>query len=208
MQCDQAEDGDIDGYAHESSFIATIVTPRDCAQCHEAETAEFEASHHANAGRILGSLDNVLAEVVEGFTRFDADGNKTEVSPAAVSGCLQCHDSEIKVLEDGRLDRTRRKGISKGRISSPCMQEKPDAIERKHAGLHGEIEPVAQPTGRRTRTRVPPLSARVAEISPPCSRITWRAVKSPHFEAPTRPSLDLKPSWNSSPSSWPDSPSP
>jgi hydroxylamine dehydrogenase len=27
---------------------------------------EFVGSHHAKGGRILGSLDNVLAEVVEG----------------------------------------------------------------------------------------------------------------------------------------------
>ena len=71
LECHQAKDGDIDGYDHEGSLIATIVTPRDCAQCHEKETAEFEASHHASAGQILGSLDNVLAEVVEGFVEFD-----------------------------------------------------------------------------------------------------------------------------------------
>ena len=43
-----------------------IVTPKDCGRCHEAEVTEFNSSHHAKAGRILGSLDNVLAEIVEG----------------------------------------------------------------------------------------------------------------------------------------------
>ena len=132
LQCHQAEEGDIDGYAHEGSFIATIVTPRDCAQCHEAETAEFEASHHANAGQILGSLDNVLAEVVEGFTRFDADGNKTEVSAAAVSGCLQCHGSEIKVLEDGKLDPTTWPNTGIGRINPDGSRGSCSACHLRH----------------------------------------------------------------------------
>jgi acyl-coenzyme A synthetase/AMP-(fatty) acid ligase len=33
-----------------------------CGRCHEKEVKEFGESHHAKAGRILGSLDNVLAE--------------------------------------------------------------------------------------------------------------------------------------------------
>ena len=46
--------------------IATIVTPRDCARCHPTESAEFAQSHHSKAGNILASLDNFLAETVEG----------------------------------------------------------------------------------------------------------------------------------------------
>ena len=49
-----------------ASRIATVVTPRDCARCHDAEEAEFAQSHHAAAGNILASLDNFLAETVEG----------------------------------------------------------------------------------------------------------------------------------------------
>jgi hypothetical protein len=68
------------------------------------EFDQFEASHHADAGRILGSLDNVLAEVVEGYTEFDEAGNRNKRSPVAISGCKQCHGSVIKVLENGKLD--------------------------------------------------------------------------------------------------------
>ena len=71
VQCHTAQKGDRDGYEHEGRFIATIVSPRDCAQCHKQEADEFEASHHSTAGQILGSLDNVLAEVVEGHTVLD-----------------------------------------------------------------------------------------------------------------------------------------
>ena len=104
MECHSAEQGDVDAYSHEGSLIATVVTPSDCAECHEKEASEFQASHHATAGQILGSLDNVLAEVVEGYVSFDAQGNKTSTSAAANSGCLQCHGAEVRVLEDGKLD--------------------------------------------------------------------------------------------------------
>ena len=132
MQCHQAELGDIDGYKHEGSFIATIVSPKDCARCHEPETAQFEASHHADAGKILGSLDNVLAEVVEGFTPFDSQGNKLGSSPAAVSGCLQCHGSEIKVLEDGKLDPDTWPNTGIGRINPDGSRGSCSACHLRH----------------------------------------------------------------------------
>ena len=132
MQCHQAELGDIDGYKHEGSFIATIVSPKDCARCHEPETAQFEASHHADAGKILGSLDNVLAEVVEGFTPFDSQGNKLGASPVAVSGCLQCHGSEIKVLDGGKLDPDTWPNTGIGRINPDGSRGSCSACHLRH----------------------------------------------------------------------------
>ena len=100
IECHGAEEGDIDGYEHHGDFIATIVTPKDCGKCHEKEVTQFTNSHHADAGAILGSLDNVLAEVVEGHVAFNGGSN-----PAAASGCWQCHGSKIEVLrnEDGSV---------------------------------------------------------------------------------------------------------
>ena len=66
FDCHQAAAGEPDAFQHEGYSIATVVTPRDCARCHEKEDAEFEGSHHARAGNILASLDNYLAETVEG----------------------------------------------------------------------------------------------------------------------------------------------
>ena len=80
--CHGAEESDVDGWYHEGQLIATLVTPRDCGECHPDIASEFQASHHAAAGQILGSLDNVLGEIVEGI-------------PAANSGCQQCHGSII-----------------------------------------------------------------------------------------------------------------
>ncbi len=66
VECHEAEAKDADGFDHYGQQIATVVTPRDCARCHPTEAAEFSASHHSKAGNILASLDNFLAETVEG----------------------------------------------------------------------------------------------------------------------------------------------
>ena len=103
--CHQAKDGDKDIINHyNDKKISTIVSPKDCSVCHEKQYTEFSQSHHAQGGAILGSLDNELAEIVEGHVEFNANGEKIKNSAAAVSGCLQCHGSEVKVVADGKLD--------------------------------------------------------------------------------------------------------
>lgn len=97
LDCHGADKADVDGYEHEGEFIATIVTPKDCSQCHEEETEQFTTSHHADAGMIMGSLDNVLAEVVEGHAAFENNSN-----PAAANGCWQCHGSRIEIQKDAK----------------------------------------------------------------------------------------------------------
>ena len=66
IECHRAASTDADAFNHYGPTIATIVTPLDCSRCHENVFQEFEASHHAKAGNILASLDNLLAETVEG----------------------------------------------------------------------------------------------------------------------------------------------
>ncbi len=93
IECHQAEDEDIDSYQHYKHTIATIVSPKDCSRCHKKEFAEFQKSHHADAGKILGSLDNVLAEVVEGHATLFGNA-------VATSGCKQCHGSIVDFIKD------------------------------------------------------------------------------------------------------------
>ncbi len=95
LDCHAASKNDADAFEHNGKTIATIVTPKDCSVCHDREFTEFTKSHHADAGMIMGSLDNVLAEVVEGHTSYNNGSN-----PAAASGCWQCHGSTIEVLKD------------------------------------------------------------------------------------------------------------
>jgi len=85
IECHGADSSDSDAFMHNGNLIATIVTPKDCAVCHKEIADEFQTSHHARAGEILGSLDNVLGEVVEGL-------------PAAANGCQQCHGTKVRFL--------------------------------------------------------------------------------------------------------------
>ena len=104
FECHAAHPGDKDAFMHYKRRISVIVSPKDCSKCHAKETQEFAGSHHAQAGRILGSLDNVLAEVVEGSRQLKTPGFPNGISAAAVNGCWQCHGAEVKVLDKGKLD--------------------------------------------------------------------------------------------------------
>ena len=79
------------GYEHEGKFISTIQTPNDCKFCHEREVKEMTNSHHATAGQIMASLDNMFAEVIASFPNTKAD---------AVNGCWQCHGTIVKPETD------------------------------------------------------------------------------------------------------------
>jgi hypothetical protein len=103
VECHRAEKGDADAFDHYGAVIATVVTPLDCSRCHKREFEEFENSHHAKGGNILASLDNFLAETVEGSRQpFNPHSptpgmNVTKVNgmASAFVGCQQCHGSKI-----------------------------------------------------------------------------------------------------------------
>lgn len=123
FDCHKAEEGEIDSYRHEGALIATLVTPLDCGECHQDEFTQFTASHHAKAGNILHSLDNFLAETVEGGRPASAGGvaaagsAPVSFSPhsptpgrvvesvdglaAAATGCQQCHGSKVALQKIG-----------------------------------------------------------------------------------------------------------
>jgi hypothetical protein len=91
LECHGAEKMDIDSWDHHGVRIAVLVTPKDCSRCHDQEYQQFAGSHHAKAGQILASLDNVLAERAAGMPGNNAD---------AVNGCWQCHGTIVKFLRD------------------------------------------------------------------------------------------------------------
>jgi len=107
VECHQAQSSDADAYEHYGQTIASIVTPRDCSRCHPTEEAEFRRSHHAQGGNILASLDNYLAENVEGMRGFFNPHSPTPGRPemgdvngfaSAALGCKQCHGSRVAIL--------------------------------------------------------------------------------------------------------------
>jgi len=73
-----------DLWAHQGAEVVVNVSPRTCATCHEAEAREFHGSRHASAAQFVGSIDNFLGRYAEG-------------PAAAISGCQQCHGSEVRV---------------------------------------------------------------------------------------------------------------
>lgn len=132
FECHTANPEDSDAFEHYFSTISTIVSPKDCARCHEHEVEEFNGSHHAKGGRILGSLDNVLAEVVEGNSAFKTTAFPNGTSAAAVNGCWQCHGSEVKVLETGRLDPATWPNTGIGRINPDGSEGACTACHSRH----------------------------------------------------------------------------
>lgn len=104
VECHQAEKDDVDGFEHYGEHIATVVTPRDCSRCHPKEANEFAHSHHAKGGNILASLDNFLAETVEGsrtpFNPHSPTPGRPDITTvdgmaSAFVGCVQCHGSKV-----------------------------------------------------------------------------------------------------------------
>jgi hypothetical protein len=132
-ECHAASEGEPDAFKHEGVWIATIVSPKDCARCHAKEVTEFAASHHSKAARILGSLDNTLAEVVEGNNGLITPAFQNGVSAAAVSGCWQCHGTEVKVLTGGKLDPATWPNTGIGRINPDGSEGSCSACHSRHA---------------------------------------------------------------------------
>ncbi|MBF0432519.1 MAG: hydroxylamine oxidoreductase [Fibrobacteria bacterium] len=136
-ECHMAKKGDKDilkDEDHKAFSIATIVSPKDCGRCHEKEVDEFINSHHSKAGRIMGSLDNLLAEVVEGNNDFKTKAHPEGVSAAAVNGCWQCHGSQIEVDEKtGKLDPATWPNSGIGRINPDGSEGSCSACHSRHS---------------------------------------------------------------------------
>ncbi len=115
--CHRASEKDPATFDHYGHRIAVIVTPNYCGRCHGKEVEQFEKSRHAQATQFIGSLDNMLGEVVEG-------------GPAAANGCRQCHGSEVKYLKDGKFDADTWPNSGIGRVN-------PDGSRGSCAACHG-----------------------------------------------------------------------
>jgi len=136
-ECHKADAGDVDAFLHEpkkvgNKPISIIVSPKDCANCHEKEVTEFTNSHHSQAARILGSMDNLLAEVVEGNRGMKTEAHPDGVSAAVVSGCWQCHGTEVKVLEEGKLDPATWPNTGIGRLNPDGSRGTCSACHSRH----------------------------------------------------------------------------
>jgi nitrate/TMAO reductase-like tetraheme cytochrome c subunit len=126
-ECHGAQEGEPDEFDHEGHLISIIVSPKDCSRCHAKEVEEFDESHHAKAGMILGSLDNFLADIVEG------DWNFYGGSALTVSGCKQCHGAVVEVNDDGTLKATGWPNTGMGRLNPDGSIGACSACHQRHA---------------------------------------------------------------------------
>lgn len=107
-----------DSVAHNGFQITVLVTPADCQGCHRGEAEEFLSSRHADAARFIGSLDNILGEIIGG-------------GPVANAGCKQCHGSTIAV-KDGKLDAGTWPNTGIGRINPDGSKGSCTACHSRH----------------------------------------------------------------------------
>lgn len=126
-ECHQAKKSDTDLFDHEGYNISIIVSPKDCARCHPQEVREFDDSRHSKAGLILGSLDNFLADIVEGDKNFYGG------SALTVSGCNQCHGAVVEVNKDGTLKPTGWPNTGMGRLNPDGSNGACTACHQRHA---------------------------------------------------------------------------
>ncbi len=117
LDCHQAERADIDAITHEGQVISVIVSPKDCARCHQQEFQEQAGSVHAEAHAIISDRVPALAHNLTGATMQAA-------------GCDQCHGSRVIVRGDGTLDPTTWPNSGIGRIN-------PDGSKGSCSSCHG-----------------------------------------------------------------------
>ncbi|MGO9953813.1 MAG: multiheme c-type cytochrome [Dissulfurispiraceae bacterium] len=117
--CHKAEKTNPAAMEHNGFTIAVLVTPKDCSKCHPNEVKQMTSSHHAKAADILNSLDNYLGEVVGG-------------PEAVITGCVQCHGSQVKVLANGKLDPNTWPNTGIGRINPDGSKGSCSACHTRH----------------------------------------------------------------------------
>lgn len=100
FECHRAGETDPDAFLHHGYTISLFVTPKDCARCHAGIAADFAGSAHA--GTVECTINSQASHLIQEM--ISADGFQSPVTKASrpawtagVTGCLQCHGSEIKL---------------------------------------------------------------------------------------------------------------
>jgi len=120
--CHKADAGDVDAFKHHGATIATLVTPKDCGQCHPDESEQTTNSYHAHAGEILASKDAYLAHVAGG-------------EPVAITGCATCHGATVKIdpAAPNKLDKKTWPNSGIGRINPDGSKGACNACHSRHS---------------------------------------------------------------------------
>jgi len=86
---------DIEGHEDVTVPVAALVAPNVCAECHEDQVAEFNASGHYRAALQVEGKDSMQTLI------FTHEGqNHPEVSGASgETGCTQCHGTRLEMVD-------------------------------------------------------------------------------------------------------------
>lgn len=84
-------------------YMSVVVTPKTCGRCHASEVDQFSKSGHARAsiqyhspdGRNFKGMTSLIAT-------HEGQGIEKFKNTSDMSGCMQCHGSELKLGADGR----------------------------------------------------------------------------------------------------------
>ncbi len=122
LDCHAAEKSEPDAFEHEGATIATLVTPKDCNECHDKEFEEVQRSYHATAGMILESDDAYMAHAAGG-------------QPAAVAGCESCHGAKVVIDPEApnKLSRLSWPNSGIGRLNPDGSKGSCTACHTRHA---------------------------------------------------------------------------
>ncbi len=138
--CHSARRDENDAFEHQGVWISTLVTPGDCAGCHDVETQGFALSAHSQAAdETAPDMTTDCAACHGGTVRLDPlafnglddaswrGGAVGRVNPDGSRGnCTACHSGHSFFTEGARLERN-------------CVQchrdvQDPDDSFREHAG--------------------------------------------------------------------------
>ncbi|MBN1303682.1 MAG: hypothetical protein JXA13_04540 [Anaerolineales bacterium] len=88
---------EVEGHEDLTIAVSMLVPPSRCAECHEDQAAQFDASGHYRAG-----LQYFEKESMQTLINVHEGQNHPELSDASdKTGCMQCHGSQIEVNETG-----------------------------------------------------------------------------------------------------------
>ena len=120
-ECHKSDQDSPDLFMHEGFAISIIVSPSDCARCHEAYVKDYSASLHAKAA-------NILKE----HPAADHLGNVVMGEIVVAESCTTCHGSTVKVLQGGKLDPDTWPNTGVGRVNPDGSLGSCSACHQRH----------------------------------------------------------------------------
>jgi hypothetical protein len=130
-ECHVAEKADKDGYDHNGQRIAVIVTPKDCAKCHEQQVEQFMRSQHSQAANIENTTEFKAMKAL--MDNKNLSGNDVQdANVVQTTGCYQCHGSTVKVNKDGQPDTTTWPNTGVGRVNMDGSKGSCTACHQRH----------------------------------------------------------------------------